>query len=294
MSLLNNRLEDRRYVLAISGGVDSVVLLDLLKDYKPIVAHFDHGIREDSTQDAQFVKSLAEKYGLPFELGSVKLGPETSEATARQARYDFLFSVCKKHHAELVTAHHQDDLLETSIINLIRGTGPHGLANMLRTDKVIRPLLQTPKAQLLQYAREHKLEWREDSTNRSQKYLRNYIRQRIVPELSTERQRLLGLIHQTAGWTEEIDELITKLASWLFEDGQLIRARFVQLDFKIAGFVMREWLFRDGIDNIDTQLIERMVIAAKTLQPGKRIDLDGQHILISQKRVLQIDHPRHV
>ena len=77
-------------ILAVSGGIDSVVMLHLLKDEAPIVAHFDHGIRPNSHEDAEFVEKLASGYGLEFEVGRAKLGAECSEATARTARYDFL------------------------------------------------------------------------------------------------------------------------------------------------------------------------------------------------------------
>lgn len=194
------------YVMAVSGGVDSVVLLDALANSRLaeltihdsrfttddlIVAHFDHGIRSDSAEDAEWVSGLAAKYQLKFISERAELGVNTSEAKAREARYNFLRRCCSKYEAQLVTAHHQDDVLETMLINLIRGTGWRGLAPMsqisdlrLQTSdnkQTLRPLLNVGKAQILQYAMKHGLEWREDSTNVDETYLRNYIRQTLLP-----------------------------------------------------------------------------------------------------------------
>jgi tRNA(Ile)-lysidine synthase len=124
-------VEPGRYVIAVSGGVDSVALLHALTKRPAldmIVAHFDHGIRPESAQDAAFVRTLAESYGLPFVTDRVELGPDASEASARQARYSFLRTLQRQYDAtSIITAHHQDDLLETAIINLLRGTGRRGL-----------------------------------------------------------------------------------------------------------------------------------------------------------------------
>ena len=101
-----------KYVVAVSGGVDSVVLLHMLAhrpDIELVVAHFDHGIRDYSVADAQFVKELADSYGLPFESRREKLGKQASEDLARSRRYAFLRSVADKHQAKIMTAHHADD-----------------------------------------------------------------------------------------------------------------------------------------------------------------------------------------
>ena len=101
-------------VVAVSGGVDSVVLLDMLADegVNIVVAHFDHGIRPDSAADAWFVKALAARYGVEYIGKREELGADASEELARERRYAFLHEVAQKHHAKLVTAHHLDDLIE--------------------------------------------------------------------------------------------------------------------------------------------------------------------------------------
>src|SRR4051812_6590366 len=103
-----------RYVLAVSGGVDSMVLLHILSttdEVELIVAHFNHGIRQDSDKDEELVKDAAKQYGLQIEIANGKLGPTASEEQARTARYKFLNSIQKKYKAvAIITAHHEDDL----------------------------------------------------------------------------------------------------------------------------------------------------------------------------------------
>lgn len=185
----------QRYVVAVSGGVDSVVLLDMLvKKYTAdalIVAHFDHGIRSDSADDARFVGHLATKYNLSFETQREELGPHTSEEKARERRYAFLRRVASEHAARIVTAHHADDLVETVAINLTRGTGWRGLA-VLDSPDIERPLLGMTKKQLLDYAKQHQLQWREDSTNNDTHYLRNDLRQKLIG-VDDEMRELLRL-----------------------------------------------------------------------------------------------------
>lgn len=185
-----------KYVVAVSGGVDSMVLLDMMVQegtHELIVAHFDHGIRQDSHEDARFVQEIAEKYGLPFEKRREVLGEKASEALARERRYAFLRSAAAKHGAKIITAHHLDDVVETIAINITRGTGWRGLA-VMDTD-IVRPLVDIEKNDLIKYAKHKNIQWREDSTNKSDVYLRNKLRRRITPSLELQQKRELRALH---------------------------------------------------------------------------------------------------
>src|SRR2546427_10292583 len=124
-------------LVAVSGGADSVALLDLLHTLAPelglslVVAHVDHGIRSDSRTVARAVGELAERYELPFEVGELSLGPDAWETVARGARYGWLGEVQRRHGARyLVTAHHRDDQVETILLRLLKGSAPAGLAGI--------------------------------------------------------------------------------------------------------------------------------------------------------------------
>src|SRR3989338_6989044 len=109
-----------------------------------------------------WLKKTAQKYGLPFEVGHGRLGKAASEETARQARYEFLDKVKRKYKADaIITAHHQDDLIETAFLNILRGTGRKGLSSIVNP-KIRRPILNVPKAEILAYAKQHHLKWYED------------------------------------------------------------------------------------------------------------------------------------
>lgn len=217
-----------KYLVAVSGGVDSVVLLDMLvrqAEHELIVAHFDHGIRDDSASDAAFVAAIAQHYGLVFETRREELGTATSEDLARTRRYAFLRTAAEKHKATVVTAHHADDAVETIAINATRGTGWRGLA-VLDSD-IIRPLLDMTKAEIIAYANNHGLEWREDSTNASDVYLRNRIRRKtsILPD--DKKRQLLGLRAHQIGLKTQIDD---EVASLIGDGPEYARYFFTHLD----------------------------------------------------------------
>ena len=204
--------EFERYVVAVSGGVDSVVLLHMLTqqpDAELIVAHFDHGIRDDSSEDARFVQELAKNYSLIFETKREELGKQASEELARNRRYEFLRTVADKYKAKLVTAHHSDDAIETIAINLSRGTGWRGLAAL--DSDVLRPLLHMSKSEIIDYARNHNLNWHEDSTNASDTYLRNRVRRKTSTLSGDNKRQLLSLRAHQVGSKKLIDDEVRKL-----------------------------------------------------------------------------------
>ena len=297
------KLDPGKYVVAVSGGVDSVVLLDMLvrmnderrtkneevanspfllppSPFTFIVAHFDHGIREDSADDQKFVGDLAKQYGLPYIYEAGKLGPKTSEAAARKARYDFLHRVRTSHKAQaVITAHHEDDLLETALLNLARGTNRKGLSSLRSTETLKRPLLSYSKQQLIEYAKAHDLTWREDSTNADVKYLRNRIRQELMPKLSAEeRRKWLAILGQTQELNDTIDTLLGEQLEQQPQATMLDRRWFIALPHKVAREVMATWLRRQGV-TIDQPMLERLVISAKTRLPGKQVDVSGSFML---------------
>lgn len=285
-------LQPGKYIVAVSGGVDSMALLHLLQqqpELELVAAHFDHGIREDSVADRLLVEETAKSYGLPYVFSEGKLGKDSSEAMAREARYAFLRRVKTEQLADaIITAHHQDDLLETAVINLLRGTGRKGLSSMRSSYEIRRPLLHISKQQLRRYAEEHNVKWHEDSTNQDETYLRNYVRHRLLPRLSeADKQRFLKIISQAAQTNEQLD---SELARMLPVTANLPKKDIVALSHAEARELMAAWLRRNGLRDFDRNTLERLVVAAKTAAPGKKIDVINKYVMYVGREYLALEH----
>jgi tRNA(Ile)-lysidine synthetase-like protein len=277
----------QKFIVAVSGGVDSVVLLHILMHRKPdnvtyIVAHFDHGMREDSHKDAEFVALIAKNLQLAFESGAGKLGANASEEQARNARYAFLRRIKDKYQAEkVITAHHQDDLIETIIMNMLRGTSPRGLNPMQGQTDILRPLMNRSKDSMYAYAKTNKLTWREDPSNSDEKYMRNHVRTNLASKLSaSNKETFVATSRKINDLYQDIDARIDYL---LPSKNVLYRPSFVVFSYAVQRELIRAWLQRSGLQDIDRKLIERLVIACKTLPIGKKIDVDGRLWLTSEK-----------
>lgn len=281
------QVEPGKYVVAVSGGVDSVVLLDVLRqkpDLDLVVAHFDHGIRDDSAEDQKLVAQLAASYDLPFVSAQGKLGKDASEAVARDARYDFLRQVLCEHKARaIITAHHQDDLVETALLQLARGSGRKGLSSLQSQKEIVRPLLDIPKSTLMSYALQHHLSWREDTTNYDERYTRNYLRLHVLGNLSASaRQQLLANLKRGALTNAQLDQELEHFLANQPEQG-MERRSFLKLPDDISREVLASWLRAQGVREFDRHTLNRLVTQIKTLPPGKQLDvIKGASIYIGQ------------
>jgi tRNA(Ile)-lysidine synthase len=178
-------------LVAVSGGVDSVALLHafVAMGRKPVVLHFDHGWRRESAADAKWVRDEARRHKLKFVTGKMRaMAKGAREADARAARYRFFAQVARKLGTpNLVLAHHADDQVETFLLQLLRGSGAagSGMESVSERDGLVlhRPWLAIWKKQILAYARQRKLTWREDATNADTRHKRNRLRQQVLPYL---------------------------------------------------------------------------------------------------------------
>jgi len=180
------RVQGKRILVGLSGGVDSVVLLHALSQRRKVAAaHIHHGLSPNADRWAQFCRRACKRLAVPLTVRRVKVA-KRNEAAARVARYAALrtlkFDV-------LALAHQLDDQAETVLMSLLRGAGPRGARGMQPVGRfdgrvLLRPLLDVPREAIVAYAREHKLEWIEDESNASDAFTRNFIRLRIAPMLS--------------------------------------------------------------------------------------------------------------
>ncbi len=206
-------------IVAVSGGADSVALLRALHGFWPFtVAHLNHGLRgNESDADALFVQTLCQDLGLNAITEKITLPssmPDGVEAAAREARYDFLERVARDAHSGwIATAHTTDDQAETILHRLIRGTGVRGLAGIARVRetqtgvKIIRPMLELTREEVVAYLHEIQQPYRHDSSNDSHDYTRNRIRHSILPLLKEENPSLLRTLQSLATQAGEIHDL---------------------------------------------------------------------------------------
>lgn len=191
-----------KVIVGVSGGADSACLLHVLNQFKYelgltlIVAHYNHRLRKESGEDQKFVQKLAEQYQLNFVTDTCKESQKkykgSLEDWARQKRLTFFQKASKRFNTKLIAlAHTQDDLAETVLMRIMRGSGLKGLQSILPQRTVnglilIRPFLNISKSEILNYIKKHKLNFKEDKTNKSTQFFRNKIRLELLPLLKKE------------------------------------------------------------------------------------------------------------
>lgn len=221
-------LKDKKLLIAISGGVDSVVLTCLLKmlNFNVSLAHCNFQLRgEESDLDELFIKDLGEDLLLQTFIVSFntkeycKEKKISTQVAARELRYNYFETLIQEHSFDYVlTAHHADDNLETFLINLTRGTGLEGLAGIpLENGKIIRPLLPFSRSVILNFANEHAIKWREDKSNSEDKYVRNKIRHQVIPVLKSINPSLLSSFNNTSEYLKENITIVNDRISDLSE-----------------------------------------------------------------------------
>ena len=286
---------DARYLIGISGGRDSVTLLHWLISVgykKLIVCHLNHQLRgRSSDADARFVQKLAETYQTGFERGAANIGALAKkkkmsiETAAREARYSFFAKAAKRHRCHtMFLAHHADDLVETFLLNLIRGAGLTGLAGMREVTSrhfdgvdltIVRPLLSVWRTDIDKYVRERHLRFREDATNKTLAATRNRIRNRIIPYL----EKILGRnirhnIWRTAMIAAEEEKWIDNEAPD-FTNAQLSVPELRALPVALQRRAIMKWLRTQNISEVGFDVIERVRSLADRQAPIAKVNLPG-------------------
>src|SRR5438445_2491943 len=305
MASLLDRFRDRRQrapllarpgtaIVAVSGGTDSVALLDLLQAVAAerglalVVAHADHGIQEASGDVGKWVGGLAARYGLPFELGELNLGPNATETVARRARYGWLREVQRRRAARyLVAAHHQDDQVETVLLRVLRGSAPAGLAGIPARARggLVRPLLAFTRAELVAHVAAQRLAVHEDPANRDPRHLRSWIRLELLPLIErrlgvASRADLLRLARAAAqerrAWGRLL-ELVPELGLRRDPHGFAVaRASLARYDSALSVALLRAAARRVGL--VLGPARARRLVGLASGASGRRVPLGGEWI----------------
>lgn len=270
-----------------------MVMLDFCCQFFPaedlIVAHFNHGMRDNAMEDQNFVEEAAKSYGLNFVCGNAKLGKDASENLAREKRYGFLNQIAKENSAEIYTAHHLDDLAETVAINFIRGTGWRGLACFgapnirrlfLETEHFYEPL---DKSAIFEYAAKRGLKFREDQSNSELNFLRNRVREKLNLDFDTKLQ-IYHLWRAQKALRQKIEQLISEL---LPDDSVFYRDWFKNLDCKVAIEILRAALLNMNISLTRPQL-DDFLNAVCTYKPGKKFNLPEDRLVKLNKETFSL------
>ena len=300
---------DQKVVLGVSGGMDSCVLLHAMytQKFPCVVAHVNYTMRgKDSDEDAQFVEQLTKNYDFPFVLREVNgknlKSSSNFQDAARQMRYNFFQEVAHNHNAPwIVTAHHLDDQAETMLLKLFGGSTIKGLAGMAAIEgNICRPLLHIPRAELLAYAEQYGLSWREDISNSSLEYDRNHLRHEILPSLRERHPRWFnGLVQQSdklRKWSAFAEDRAKQLIARKIETrrGQ----KWLNLPWikshEHRYILLSAWLKHYGYTAKQIKSLEKMMdessYGAVLEGPTARLLIDHRHLVLS-KDVSDIANP---
>lgn len=297
LSKLNPNYPHFKYLLGVSGGADSMVLLHLFRKSGLYfeVAHVNYQLRgESSEKDQQLVKNTCEKSKIPFHLYSITdedNRPKNSiQEWARDLRYNFFEKIKNEQQlAVIVTAHHLNDQLETFIINLSKASGINGLCGIPANDHYIyRPLLQFSKTEIYQFAREYQIEFREDLSNQKSDYLRNKIRNEISPRLLEVNEHFL--------------ENFAKSLEYLKQTRHFVSQQLLKIDAKIIeqkedSITINKELFRQESNYVQFEILRKYdftevkeIEKINIAEVGKKFNSKNFELLIDREKIIIKPH----
>ena len=224
---LGEDIPSKRFLLAVSGGADSAVLSHLFRvsGFEFQIAHVNYHFRgEDSNLDQKVVEDFCKKNNIKFHLKDVseeeKSQMKSLQNWAREIRYNFFFNLLEKENLDfIVTAHHLNDELETFIINLSRGSGIKGLSGIPKNEnRILRPFLTFSKSEIYAFAEENNIDFREDKSNQKDDYLRNKIRNQIVPKMVEVFPNFLEQFSESLGYLDTVNQFFQEEIQKTFEE----------------------------------------------------------------------------
>ena len=289
-------LKGKRLFLAVSGGMDSMVLLQLFHqlNYEIAVLHCNFSLRNlESDGDEEFVKYYCESKKIPLFVQKFDTKQFAEDAklsiqvAARKLRYDWFYEqLADENFDYILTAHHLDDSLETFLINLTRGTGLEGLTGIpAQNDKIIRPFLPFSRVEIEKYIQENNLQWREDSSNASDKYFRNKVRHAIVPVLKELNPNLLSSFQNTLENLQQTQSLVEDASKLVFqivvqEEANQLKFNLIEL-LKLPNYAayLYQWLKDFGFTAWED------IYDLVTAQSGKQV-FSESHILLKDRDFL--------
>ena len=301
-------------VIAVSGGIDSMVLLHqlyLLKEsmnLSLIVAHINHGVRDASNEEYEFVKKTAEKYQIPFEGTKLSALPKTNfHDQARSKRYQFFHQICEKYHAnKLALAHHLDDQTETILMRLVRGTSFKGYAGIYdkieeNDIQIIRPLLEVSKDTIQKYQEKYQLEYRHDVSNDLDDYTRNRYRHHIIPAIEKENKQYRSKFIQFTNYMQEANKLVEQMSDAFIQNNLIHHANFIEFSvtkFNLENRIVRRDILKksydlltDNTSEISFKQVNQLLDILESHKPNAEMELSSSWIAQKSYDSFQMTKP---
>jgi len=291
-------------LLALSGGLDSIVLLHLLAEVRASLPfelhamHVHHGLSANADAWAEFCSAQCQQLGVPLQIVHVNVAQNPDyknseqgiEAEARRLRYNALFTSAVEEKAPgfVVTAHHQDDQAETLLLQLFRGAGVKGLSSMAAVDttrRLLRPLLNVSRQALHEYALQHAIQWCDDESNDNTQYDRNFVRHELMPLLESRFTNVKPVLARTASHMAEASELLAALAAqdaenMLSSDNSLCLQALSELSVARAKNVLRWWFAQNGLAMPAAEHLNEIVEQLFNSRKDADLDIKLQHLYL--------------
>jgi tRNA(Ile)-lysidine synthase len=303
-----------RWVVGVSGGVDSMVLLHLLCELSKeipasiIAAHLNHCLRDrESDRDERFVKEISERWGIPVEIAREDVGAVARreklpvQVAARKVRYRFFEEVMKRREGTwLVLGHHADDVSETVMMRLLRGASVQGLSGIpLRKGFVIRPLLPFKRQEIAAYADRNGVPYVEDSSNQKLKYLRNRVRHDLLPAIRKAYQPAFDKqLRRYAGYFGEIHSLLSELAEKAMHgvvgpEGEILLKKFRRIPAAVQRALLEAHLLENGFVKTPLSFVQLDAILGMAARRAgtQTLNLSGGLIAVREYDTLRFEKP---
>ena len=289
-------------IVGVSAGPDSMALLYILNDlkkrigYKIVVAHVNHNVRIESKEEAEFLKKYCEKNDIIFEMMTItKYGDDNFHNEARNIRYRFYDTLIKKYAANyLMTGHHADDLIETILMRIVRGStlkGYSGFSDLVDMSyyKIVRPLIFVTKDELEEFDRVNGIPYRIDQSNFKDKYTRNRYRKNVLPFLKEENknvhEKFISFSKQIRECDEFIDRIVAKEIDKVYQDGIIIVDKFNLLDIVIKKRIIDyifSMIYRDDIIEIDNRHVDLVLSIFNSNKASLCYNLPNDYLIVKE------------
>ena len=289
-------------VVGVSAGPDSMALLYILNElkkkigFKIVVAHVNHNVRVESYEEAEFLKDYCEKNDVIFEMMTItKYGDDNFHNEARNIRYNYYEELINKYHANyLMTGHHADDLMETILMRIVRGStlrGYSGFSDLVDNGKylIVRPLISVTKSMLEEFDKKNNIPYRIDKSNFKDKYTRNRYRKSVLPFLKEEDKNVHEKFINFSNQIKESDEFIERLALSMmddvYKDGIIDIDKFKKLDIiiekRIIDYIFSS-IYKEDLLEIDNRHVDLVIEAINSNKASVTFNLPNDYLVVKE------------